>query len=264
MRQEVTDQLTRDVIALAQRAAAAIMEVYCAEELAWILKGDASPLCQADLLAHGILVTGLRELTPGVPIVSEEDGDAIPERPIGGQFWLIDPLDGTKEFLSRNNEFTVNVALIEDGQPILGVVVAPALNQAYWGGRGIGAFRVGGDGVCAISVAHAPPARPLRVVASKNHLNEETRAFITGLGVCELVQAGSSLKFCRIADGEADIYPRMAPTCEWDTAAAQAVLEAAGGAVLTLSGQPLRYGKPEVLNPYFIATALGCHSPKDK
>jgi 3'(2'), 5'-bisphosphate nucleotidase len=263
MRQELNDQFVSDVIALAQRAGDAIMEVYRADELGWTLKADASPLCLADLRAHGILVAGLRELAPGISVVSEEDGESAHQRPIGGQFWLIDPLDGTKEFLSRNDEFTVNVALVEDGQPVFGLVVAPALSQAYWGAREIGAFRADAGGVCAIRVAQCPAEGPLRVVASKSHLNEETLAYIAGLGPCELVQAGSSLKICRIAEGLAHVYPRLGPTCEWDTAAAQAVLEAAGGTVLSLSGQALCYGKSDVLNPFFIASSSACYSRKE-
>lgn len=257
MRQKLTDDLIAATVALAQRAGAAIMEIYRADGLTWTLKGDASPLCQADLRAHEILSSGLAGLTPGLAIVSEEDGDFAHERPICGQFWLIDPLDGTKEFISRNNDFTVNVALVEDGRPVFGVVVAPALDQAYWGAHGMGAFRADAAGVTAIRGVAPSAAGPLRVVASKSHLNEQTQAFIAGLGACELVQAGSSLKICRIAEGAADIYPRLGLTCEWDTAAAQAVLEAAGGAVRTVSGEALRYGKPEVLNPFFIASGPG-------
>ncbi len=257
MRQAIPAHLMRSVLTLAQRAGMAILDIYRADALEWTLKGDHSPLCQADLQAHAMLRSGLLALTPGWPIVSEEDGDAACVRPLGGRFWLIDPLDGTKEFISRNDEFTVNVALIDQGRPVFGVVVAPALGQAYWGAGGSGAWRVDANGMAAIQAAHPPPGAALRVVASKSHMNEETQAFIAGLGTCEVVQAGSSLKICRIAEGAADVYPRMGPTCEWDTAAAQAVLEAAGGALRTLSGQALRYGKPEVLNPFFIAAAPG-------
>ena len=170
-----------------------------------------------------------------------------------GRFWLIDPLDGTKEFISRNGEFTVNIALIEAGRTVLGVVYAPAMDALYWGGAGLGAFRCIGGQTVAIKVAASTPGAALRVVASKSHLNEATRSFIDRFGEVSLVQAGSSLKFCRVAEGEADIYPRLGPTCEWDTAAAQAVLEGAGGVVVDLEGAPLLYGKPDVLNPSFIA-----------
>jgi len=261
MRQKITDELCTAVVALAQRAGQAIMGIYQADELTWTVKCDASPVCQADLLAHEVLVAGLAALTPGLAIVSEEGGEQDRAQLISGRFWLVDPLDGTKEFISRRDEFTVNVALVDDGRPVFGVVVAPALGLAYWGAPGIGAFRADVAGVTAIQAAPPPAAEPLRVVASKSHLNEETQAFIAGLGACELVQAGSSLKFCRIAEGAADIYPRLGPTCEWDTAAAQAVLEAAGGTVCTFSGQALQYGKPEVLNPFFVASAPGIKKP---
>lgn len=257
MRQTISDSLVQSVVTLAQRAGRAIMQIYRADAVEWTLKGDRSPLCQADLQAHAILRSGLLALTPDLAVVSEEDGAAACARPISGRFWLIDPLDGTKEFISRNDEFTVNVALIDDGRPVFGVVVAPALDQTYWGAGGSGAWRADGRGTVAIQAARPPAAAALRVVASKSHMNDETQAFIAGLGACEVVQAGSSLKICRIAEGAADVYPRMGPTCEWDTAAAQAVLEAAGGAMRSLSGQALRYGKPEVLNPFFIAAAPG-------
>lgn len=263
MRQLLSREMVSDVVALAQKAGAAIMAVYRAPEVAWTAKQNGSPLCAADLRSHATLVAGLAELTPGLAIVSEEGG-AGPARPIGGRFWLLDPLDGTKEFLSRNDEFTVNLALVEDGRPVFGVVAAPALQQIYWGAPALGAFRADATGISALRAAPPAPGAPLRVVASKSHLNDATRAYIDGLGPCELVQAGSSLKICRIAEGAADLYPRLGPTCEWDTAAAHAVLAAAGGTLLTLSGQELRYGKPDVLNPFFIAAAPGCHLLKEQ
>ncbi len=216
-------------------------------------KDDVSPVTEADLAAHRVLSFHLKSLLPDCPVVSEEDLASQIHRKSQGRFWLIDPLDGTKEFIARNGEFTVNIALIEDGRSILGVVYAPAIDALYWGGRGLGAFRcVCGDTV-SLNVAVAGGGGFCRVVASKSHLNEETQTFIDRLGVVSLVQAGSSLKFCRVAEGGADVYPRLAPTCEWDTAAAQAVLEGAGGVVQDLRGQSLRYGKLDVLNPFFVA-----------
>lgn len=259
MRQEITEEQVAAVIALAQRAGQAIMEIYRSDKLTWDLKCDASPVCQADLLAHEILVAGLAALTPGVAIVSEEGGAQAAIRPIGGRFWLIDPLDGTKEFIAHRDEFTVNVALVEEGRPVFGVVVAPALELTYWGASGIGAFRADSTGVTPIRATQCAATGMLRVVASKSHMDEGTQAFIAELGACELVQAGSSLKFCLIAEGSADLYPRLGPTCEWDTAAAQAVLEAAGGSVRSVTGQALQYGKLEILNPHFVASAPGAY-----
>lgn len=218
-------------------------------------KADASPVTEADLASHRVLAMHLAHLLPGCQVVSEEDPESLVYRQSAGRFWLIDPLDGTKEFIARNGEFTVNIALIEEGRSTLGVVYAPAVDALYRGGAGLGAFRCIGDQTVAINVVHAKEGQACRVVTSKSHLNEATQAVIDRLGDVILVQAGNSLKFCRVAEGEADIYPRLAPTCEWDTAAAQAVLEGAGGAVVDLHGQPLLCGKPDVVNPSFIATS---------
>ena len=218
-------------------------------------KSDGSPLTQADLAAHHIICQGLAALTPQIAVVSEED-QAGQHQARSGMFWLIDPLDGTKEFLAFNGEFTVNIALIQDGAPRFGVVYAPALDTLYWGGRAAGAFSQGPIGMRTLQVAAARGAQEaVRVVASKSHLNDATRAFIARFVHTEVVQAGSSLKFCRLAEAAADVYPRLGPTCEWDTAAAQAVLEGAGGYVFDTEGQPLRYGKADVLNPCFIAAS---------
>jgi 3'(2'), 5'-bisphosphate nucleotidase len=202
-------------------------------------------------------VDGLARLTPEIPVVSEEDSASLTHRKPNGRFWLIDPLDGTKEFLARNGEFTINIAFIEDGEPVWGVVYAPALRQLFWGGKSFGSFRQAESGTVSLSVS--PPVaseQSFRVVASKSHLNSATSAFIDKLGSVELIQAGSSLKFCRIAEGSADVYPRLAPTCEWDTAAAQAVVEGAGGQVYDSKGVRLQYGKPDLLNPHFIAASV--------
>lgn len=216
-------------------------------------KADASPVTEADRAAHRVLTARLQTLPPGCPVVSEEDEGSHASRRSQGRFWLVDPLDGTREFLDRNGEFTVNIALIVDGRSILGVVYAPALDALYWGGHGMGAYRRVGKCGVPIRVASDDGHAPCRVVASRHHLDADTQSFIDRLGKTSLVQAGSSLKFCCIAEGAADIYPRLAPTCEWDTAAAQAVLEGAGGVVLDRQGLPLRYGKTEVLNPPFVA-----------
>lgn len=225
-------------------------------------KGDGSPLTEADLAAHRYIVDKLPSIDPRIPVVSEEDSESAVHRKPEGRFWLVDPLDGTKEFISRRDEFTVNIALIEEGRPVLGVVYAPALDLMYCGAVGEGAWKTKAGHTEAIRVNDRTEV-PVRVVASRSHLNAETGRLIESLGECELVQVGSSLKFCLVAEGSADIYPRLGPTCEWDTAAAQAVVEAAGGAVTMLDGTPLRYGKPDLLNPHFIAASLSTWQPSD-
>lgn len=244
------ERLLPALLSAAQQAGQAIMDIYASGQHGVQLKEDHSPVTAADLAAHKVLVAALAGLLPDCPVVSEEDTNSQRYRQRSGRFWLIDPLDGTKEFLARNGEFTVNIALISEGRSVLGVVLAPASDRLYWGGPSLGAWREQAGAAQAIQVQ---PGTGCRVVASKSHLNAETQAFIDRLGAVELVQAGSSLKLCRVAEGAADIYPRLAPTCEWDTAAAQAVLEGAGGVVLDEQGTPLRYGKPDVLNPGFIA-----------
>ena len=242
-----------EVLKIADVASEKVMSIYMTD-FKVDYKADESPITAADIASHNVIVEGLSNLSQDIPVLSEE-GAEIPwsERKHWQRFWLIDPIDGTKDFTQRTDEFTVNIALIENGEPILGVVTAPALKEAYWGLRGEGAYKRDNTGhVQRISVA--PPGEAKRVVASKNHLNEDTKAFIDKLGAHELVQAGSSLKFCKIAEGHADIYPRLAPTCEWDTGAAHAVLSAAGGKVETLEGKPLQYGKEDVLNPHFVAS----------
>jgi 3'(2'), 5'-bisphosphate nucleotidase len=265
MRQIDVDMLSAELCQVALDAGAAVIQIYqnftpSAAQLA--AKADASPLTMADLASHHLIVERLTALTPDIPVVSEEDGHSLAHRTQSGSFWLLDPLDGTKEFLARNGEFTVNIALITEGEPVWGVVAAPALNQMFWGGRSYGSYRLNANGLTPPMAAPIRVAAPVvsgnayRVMASKSHLNPETSAFIIQLGSTELVQAGSSLKFCRIAEGCADVYPRLAPTCEWDTAAAQAVLEGAGGHVYDISGNRLLYGKTDVLNPSFIAASV--------
>lgn len=241
-----------DVVKIADEASDKVLAIYHSD-FSVSYKDDKSPVTAADLASHEIIEKGLRAISRDIPFMSEE-GAHTPweERRHWQRFWLVDPVDGTREFAQRTGEFTVNIALIENGEPVMGVVTAPALEEAFWGVKGEGAWKRDRTGrVSPIRVAE--PKGVKRVVASKNHLNSETRAFIQQLGPHELVQAGSSLKFCRIAEGHADIYPRLGPTSEWDTAAAQAVLVAAGGKVETLDGEPLHYGKEDLLNPYFVA-----------
>ena len=237
------------------RAGDAIMEIYHSDDFGEQTKSDNSPVTKADLAAHNVLVEALARLTPEIPIVSEEDSASLPIPQSHSIFWLIDPLDGTKEFIKRNDEFTCNLALIENGEATLGFVGIPAQSQLFAGGPRISAYQITKDGSRLPLSAKRSNDEVTRVVASKSHLNEATEQFIAQInGSVELVQAGSSLKFLKIATGEADIYPRLAPTCEWDTAAAHAVLSGAGGKVVQTNGEPLRYGKAEILNPHFIAS----------
>lgn len=239
--------------ALARLAGRAILEVY-GTEFTVQEKEDRSPLTKADMRSHAILSQGLKELYPDIPVLSEEGKQTDPNtRSAWRQFWLVDPLDGTKEFIKRNGEFTVNIALIEQGRVVFGVVSAPVHRLSYWGGAGLGAWRKSEQGIHALKVCPARPGEPLKVVGSRSHSSPETKDWLAKLGDYELLSVGSSLKFCLLAEGQAQLYPRLGPTCEWDTAAAQAVLEGAGGEVVTLEGEPLRYSKASLLNPWFIA-----------
>jgi 3'(2'), 5'-bisphosphate nucleotidase len=253
----ITDNyaLLNNLHRLMWEASDAIMTVYRADDFGETLKSDQSPVTRADLAAHQVLVDGLRRLTGDVPVVSEEDPESVAVGREASCYWLIDPLDGTKEFINRNDEFTCNLALIEDHEPTLGFVSVPALGLLYYGGRGCGSKQISRDGeITSLNPSQQPGLT--RVVASKSHLNAETQAFIDAIeGKVELVQAGSSLKFLKVAEGLADIYPRLGPTCEWDTAAAHAVVLGVGGSVTDLDGAELGYGKPDILNPYFVVRA---------
>jgi 3'(2'), 5'-bisphosphate nucleotidase len=247
------DRLLPEIVALADRAGAVILEHYHGE-VAARAKADASPVTAADEAAEAVILARLAELTPDTPAVAEETvaSGHMPEIE-QAPFWLVDPLDGTKEFLSRNGEFTVNIALIEGREPVLGVVLAPARGQAWWGARGKGAVARDADGrTRAIAVRKIPPGGPV-AIASRSHRDVETQAFLDQAGVAECISAGSSLKFCLIAEGKADLYPRFGRTMEWDTAAGHAVLAAAGGRVTTRDGAPFLYRKPGFENPPFIA-----------
>lgn len=247
-------ELLPRIVSLARKAGEEIMAVYNSPEVEVSYKDDLSPLTQADLASHHAIVQGLEQLTPELPVLSEES-ECIPyeERLAWEYFWLVDPLDGTKEFLRHSDEFTVNIALIHNATPILGVVYAPAIDKMYFGAGGVGAFRADGDESIRIQ---AQPARngTLRVVASRFHRaeNETYEQFTGGVANYELVSMGSSLKFCLIAEGSADVYPRTGPTMEWDTAAAQCIVQEAGGSVTDLAGNPLLYNKPILINPGFV------------
>ena len=246
-------ELIGPLTALARDAGKAILEVY-ATDFDVQEKSDESPLTQADLASHRKIVAGLSALTPDIPIISEEEGLAsFEERREWPRYWLIDPLDGTKEFVNRNGEFTVNIALIDANRPVLGVVHVPVQNKTYIGCEGIGAQRQEGDGEPKIIHVAEASSTPVRVVGSRSHRGASLDAYLEALGETDMIPMGSSLKFCVVAEGRADIYPRLGPTSEWDTAAAQAVVEQAGGKVLELDGKPLSYNrKEEILNPHFM------------
>ncbi|MDR5865934.1 3'(2'),5'-bisphosphate nucleotidase CysQ [Halomonas koreensis] len=255
----VTDDLRSRLIEGVHAAGREVMAVY-RRDFDVETKADESPLTEADMASHHALVALLEAATPEVPILSEESGEIPFETRRGWErYWLIDPLDGTKEFIKKNGEFTLNVALIEDGVPVFGIVHAPALGEAgiSWVGQaGQGAFKLEGTTRTPIRVRALPAEgrEPWKVVGSRRHGAETFEAFCAGLPAHECVSMGSSLKLCLVAEGAADLYPRLAPTCEWDTAAAQAVVTAAGGQVLNAETlEPLRCNQQDsVLNPFFI------------
>lgn len=242
-------------IAIAQQASAAILAVY-ERDFTVEAKPDHSPVTEADLAAHRIIARELAQLTPTVPVLSEE-GAAVPwqTRREWRRYWLVDPLDGTREFVKRNGEFSVNIALIEDGVPVLGVILAPVSNYLVHAQKGEGAWLREPAKGCDLALGSRRPAPTrLRVAASRSHLDARTEKILDAIGEHERIGLGSSLKFCRLAEGRVDVYARFGPTSEWDTAAGQCILEAAGGAVLGLDGKPLRYNREaSLLNPDFIA-----------
>ena len=238
---------------LARRAGAAIMDVYHSD-FAVTAKDDASPVTEADLRAEAIILEGLRELTPDIPVVSEEAAAAGARFDVsGGRFWLVDPLDGTKEFVKRNGEFTVNIGLIENGQAIAGVLFAPVLDRLF--AAIPGQADVEDLGAAPRPIACRPvPAAGMTVLSSRSHRDPTTfDAFMARFKVAETRHSGSSLKFALVAAGEADIYPRFGRTMEWDTAAGHAILNAAGGCLTLPDGSPLLYGKPGFENPSVVA-----------
>lgn len=247
------ESMLAPALEIARSAGTAIMEVY-GSDFDVEHKADESPITAADNASHAIIIEGLGALTPSVPLLSEESGlPSFDERSGWKEYWLIDPLDGTKEFIKRNGEFTVNIALIQNHEPVLGVVTVPARDQAFYGCRGAGAFRQDdGDPARPIRVSRLGD-EAVRVVGSRSHASPALAGYLEKLGRHQMVPMGSSLKFCLVAEGSADIYPRLGPTSEWDTAAAQAVVECAGGRVTDTSGAALRYNaKEDILNPHFL------------
>lgn len=222
-------------------------------------KEDRSPLTEADILSNKIITQSLGKLTPNIPILSEESANIpIINRLNWNEYWLVDPLDGTKEFIKKNGEFTTNIAFIKNNRPIFGIIHAPAINETYWGTKDIGAYFLNGD--CKSGTekirTNSSHSSKIRIITSRSHPNPRLQTILDDLDDYELFEAGSSLKFCRIASGKADCYPRLGPTSEWDTAAGEAILLSAGGCVLTGEGSPLNYNKEEgYLNPNFIASA---------
>jgi 3'(2'), 5'-bisphosphate nucleotidase len=249
-------ELIREIVAISKRAGEAILKIY-AQDFDVVQKQDASPLTQADLASHRLICDALQTLTPQVPLLSEESAEIdFSQRSTWNEYWLIDPLDGTKEFVKRNGEFTVNIALIRNHEPVMGVVHVPVSGVTYWGVRGKGATRQSPDGSSQPISVRNPCADPVVVVGSRSHANPVLNQHLCALGEYELVSMGSSLKFCLVAEGKADFYPRLGPTSEWDTAAAHAVVTAAGGRIVTLDGKDLSYNtKASLLNPEFLVIA---------
>jgi 3'(2'), 5'-bisphosphate nucleotidase len=260
-------QLLPQVADIARRAGREILAVYRSADFAVTTKSDASPVTAADLRAHRVIVEALAELTPQVPVLSEEAGHTpFAQRAQWQRYWLVDPLDGTREFLARNGQFTVNIALIEGHAPVLGVVHVPQRELTYEGlagagaGAGAGAWRAAAGAAAQPIHVSAKTHRPVRVAGSRSHRGNSLAPFLERLGEHELLAVGSALKFCLVAEGAADVYPRLGPTSEWDTAAAQAVLIGAGGSVSCLDGTALRYNtRDALLNPFFVA-----YGPKDR
>ena len=250
--------LLHQVVDIAVQAGQQILEVYEHNDFDVEIKGDGSPLTVADRRAHRLIESSLSSLTPDIPILSEESTqEAFEQRRGWTRFWLVDPLDGTKEFVKRNGEFTVNIALIDQGKPVIGVVHTPVQGKNHFAEKGGGAFTsvLGGD-ISEITSRAVDP-KGISMVASRSHRGVAVEQYLSNLkqqlDQVEILSMGSSLKLCLVAEGKADIYPRLGPTSEWDTAAAHCVVEVAGGKVIRLDGSPLIYNKENILNPWFLA-----------
>ncbi|MDA1074625.1 MAG: 3'(2'),5'-bisphosphate nucleotidase CysQ [Proteobacteria bacterium] len=252
--------LISHLVDLVNRAGETILEIYHSD-FEVVEKADESPLTQADLAAHRLIVAGLARLTPDIPVVSEESVQPpFEERSLWPRYWLVDPLDGTKEFVNKNGEFTVNIALIDNAQPVLGVVGVPVQGLVYSGDVAAGeCLKHSSDAIEKLAGRKMTDGQSVTVVASRSHGGERLETYLddvaAGFGTVTRIPVGSSLKLCILAEGRADLYPRLGPTSEWDIAAAHAVLHAAGGGVWNINGEPLAYNKENVLNPEFIAVA---------
>lgn len=251
-------ELKNQLIDIARKAGEAIMEIYETGDFSIEAKADDSPLTIADKTANDIICAGLVKMSKIYPIISEENKLVEYEERSGYEYyWLVDPLDGTKEFIKKNGEFTVNIALIHGQRVVMGVVYAPVLKEMYWAAKGEGAYlEIDGEEKKISANEFSTTDEGLRIVCSRSHLNEETQAFVDDLQAPVLVSKGSSLKFLILAKGDAELYPRIAPTMEWDTAAAQIILEEAGGSVKIFGTEdPVIYNKKDLLNPFFVASA---------
>jgi len=252
----ISKKIQIDIIELAKLAGHEIMKIY-AKDFSIFEKEDQSPLTEADLISHQTIINRLTEITPDIPVLSEESaGEELQNRMSWDRYWLIDPLDGTKEFIKKNGEFTVNIALIESNTPVFGVVFAPAIDIIYYGGKDIGSFKITGEKEAIKIQTKKKTSSAMKIVGSRSHQSEEFKKFIGSYPNAEIIPMGSSLKICLVAEGEADLYPRLGPTSEWDTAAAQAVLEGAGGQLENFkTGKILSYNlnKDSLLNPHFLA-----------
>ncbi len=250
---------TEDIVNLSHDAGKLILAIYQSDNFEQQLKSDDSPLTKADLDSHNLIVDRLRELTPGIPILSEESVNIVwQQRKKWKQYWLIDPLDGTKEFIKKNGEFTVNIALIKDNTPVLGVVYAPVLETTWVGEVNKPAIRITPKGRTNISSIQHEANETWNIVGSRSHQSDEFRAYVDKLeGKINIVSMGSSIKLCLVAEGVAHIYPRLGLTSEWDTAAAHAVVNSANGKVVNINtGEDLRYNlKESLLNPFFIVSS---------
>lgn len=248
------DQLTLDVVEICRRASAAILDVYNRDDFKVATKSDESPLTAADLASHRVVTRALEQLTPDIPVLSEESSETVMEERRGWQrLWLVDPLDGTKEFIKRNGEFTVNVALIENHRPVLGVIAIPVHDVYYAARIPGGAWKINSDGGPEAIGTRIPAPETLTVMGSRSHGNERTQEYLDRVGPHELMGRGSALKFCAVAEGQADFYPRLGPTSEWDTAAGHCIVEAAGGKIVRADGDPLTYNaRDTLLNPEFL------------
>ncbi|MGX9542749.1 3'(2'),5'-bisphosphate nucleotidase CysQ [Shewanella sp. A22] len=248
----------QQVVTIAKQAGEAIMQVYAQTDLQIEVKQDDSPVTSADIASHNVIVAGLKHHFADIAVMSEEAADiSWVERQTWQTYWLIDPLDGTKEFIKRNGEFTVNIALIHQGQAIAGVVYAPVLDKCYSGIVGQGAWLEQKGQLSLLDIRNSTVQSPPVVVGSRSHVSPDVATYLMNIGEHQMLNVGSSLKFCMVAEGQADVYPRLGLTSEWDTAAAQAVLESAGGLVLEYPAlTTLQYNQKEnILNPYFIAAS---------